>query len=50
LEWADFDTTVEVDPNFGLGVKGAKGRAVEVFAECLLIFAEVNMVLLHTCC
>jgi hypothetical protein len=50
LEWADFDATVEVDPDFGLGVKVAEARAGEVFAECLLIFAKVNMVLLHTCC
>jgi hypothetical protein len=48
-EEADFYAAVEVDPDFGLGIKGAETRAGQVFAEGLLIFAKVNMIFLYTC-
>ena len=47
-EGADFYSAVEVDPNFGLGIKCAETRAGKVFVEGLLIFAKVNMVFLNT--
>ncbi len=46
-EGADFDTTVEVDPDFGLCIKCAETRVGKIFAEGLLIFAKVNMVFLN---
>jgi hypothetical protein len=49
-EGADFYATVEVDTNFGLGVKGAEVKAGKVFAECLLVFAEINVIFLYACC
>ncbi len=47
-EGAYFYSAVEVDPEFGLGVKCAEARAGEIFAKGLLIFAKVNVVFLNT--
>ncbi len=45
-EGADFNTAMEVDPEFRLKVKGAEAGAGEVFAEHLLIFAKIYMIFL----
>ncbi len=46
-EGADFNSAVEVDPEFGLGVKCAEARAGKIFTKGLLIFAKVYVILLN---
>ena len=46
-EGADFYSAMEVDPEFGLGVKCAEARAGKIFTRGLLIFAKVYVIFLN---
>ncbi len=46
-EGADFNSAVDVDPEFGLGVKCAEARAGKIFTKGLLIFAKVYVIFLN---